>query len=357
MLTLSRTGTKCLPESALPKCQGTVLHDCHAEVIAYRGFNRWVLNELENILSDPHYQSKYIQASSISSQHVFKASVTLHFFTTEAPCGDASMELLIQSKSPEEARPWTDVPHTSDKNAPRPLLGRGYFSQLGAVRRKPSRGDAEATMSKSCTDKLAMKQFTSLLSFPADTFIAQTANCFVSWFVVYEDRYIHAAHERSFGKKGRLQTMENEARRFNVCILPSSCPRFEFEKESTEIPSKASNVSALWIRGSGHASDDTIEVLLNGVKQGFKQFENREGKQSAICRKQMWSSGVRVAALLASTHQRLSTGPGPGQEPVHSYRDAKGDVTRLAKRHLKARVAQILTGWARNTGDEEWSLT
>lgn len=265
------------------------------------------------------------------------------------------MELLIRSKSSEDALPWLSVSPTPKEHAAPLLLGRGYFSQLGVVRRKPARGDAEATRSKSCTDKLALKQFTGLLSFPADTLIARTPNSFIKSLVTYQDQYDQAGYERAFGPKGRLQPLANEARFFTVSALPSSSTRFAFEKNSKDAPLRASNVSALWIRGSGSSSNDTIEVLLNGVKQGFKQFEERPGKESAICRKQMWSLSVRIESLLASTHQNNSTAPRSDEQPPRTYRGAKDYVARQDKRQLKASVTQTLTGWVPNTGDEDWS--
>ena len=343
-----------------------MIHDCHAEVMAFRAFNRWVLNELEIMLLEPSYQSRYLEVRSpqehtvsddLRPGYVFKKNISFHFFTTEAPCGDASMQLLIRSKPPEDVVPWSVVsPHSSEDAAPL-LLGRGYFSQLGAVRRKPARGDAESTMSKSCTDKLALKQFTGILSFPADSIIAQTPSCFIQSFVVYQDQYDCAAYGRAFGSKGRLEAIASEGRLFDVSTLPCSFPRFEFAKQSLEPPSRASNISALWIRRSGSSSNDTIEVLLNGVKQGFKQLEERQGKESAVCRKQMWSVGVRIQGLLARTHERHSASSRLDGPPAPSYRAAKEEVARSWKMELKRRVVCTLTGWIPNTGDEEWSLS
>ena len=39
------TGMKCLPVSKVPQANGNVLHDWHAEVLAIRGFNSWILEE------------------------------------------------------------------------------------------------------------------------------------------------------------------------------------------------------------------------------------------------------------------------------------------------------------------------
>lgn len=43
------TGMKCLPQSKLPLAKGNVLHDWHAEVLAIRGFNRWLVDECEEL--------------------------------------------------------------------------------------------------------------------------------------------------------------------------------------------------------------------------------------------------------------------------------------------------------------------
>ena len=266
------------------------------------------------------------------------------------------MELLIRSKPPGDALPWTDVSSSSTEDSTPLLLGRGYFSQLGAVRRKPARGDAEATMSKSCTDKLALKQCSGLLSFPADMFVTNTPNRFINSFVIFPDQYDRTGYERAFGSKGRLQSISDGSQCFDVSILPRSFPPFEFEKGSQTAPTKTSNVSALWIRGSGSSPNDSIEVLINGVKQGFKQFEEREGKESVICRKQMWRLGARLQALLAATHQSRATDPRTDLQLASSYRVAKDHVARLARRQLKARAVQTQAGWMPNTGDEDWAL-
>ena len=345
-----------------------MLHDCHAEVLALRGFNRWVLDELEHMVLDPSYQFNYFQQAfdlsddslgpdSTYSPFAFKDDVSLHFFTTEAPCGDASMELLIRSKPAEEAVPWTDLSSNVAEGGGAALLGRGYFSQLGTVRRKPARGDAEATMSKSCTDKLALKQFTSLLSFPADILVRQTPNCFIQSLVVYQDQYDELGYERALGSRGRLTTTANSAQFFKIETLLTSFPRFDFEKGSSEASFKASNISALWIRGHD-ASPDTVEVLLNGVKQGFKQFELRQGKESAVCRKQMWYLGLKIEALVPPIHQDDPAAQQPTLLSVNrpTYRDAKHGAARSARRHMKFAVTQSLEGWISNTGDEAWSL-
>ena len=356
------TGTKCLPASALSQCHGTVLHDSHAEVLALRGFNRWLLGEVEELLRGDGYVSAYLVRSLQAKEgdiHVgnrkdqmpkpfgLRDDVHLHMFTTEAPCGDASMEILIRSRPVDDNLPWALDTTRVDALRETAMLGRGHFTQLGLVRRKPARGDADVSLSKSCTDKLALKQFTGLLSFPADTLIDVSNSAFLKTLVVYANQYDETGYTRAFGKTGRLSAAwSGGTRLFDVRSLPTSYPVFEYSKNTG---SKASNISALWIQqplGRG----DILEVLLNGVKQGFKQFESRKGKESAVCRKQMWMFGARLMSTIPG-----SSDGRPGAQSI-SYAKAKGTVAQDERRKVKDNVTNVLGGWQPNIGDDNWHL-
>lgn len=324
---------------------------------------------------DPGHESAYIQQNAsinakelrgaiTNDQHYpyrFKEDISFHFFTTEAPCGDASMELLIRSKDPEDAVPWDFPAPDLVRPEASSLLGRGYFSCLGAVRRKPARNDAEVTMSKSCTDKLAMKQFTGLLSFPADIFIEPSRTSFIQSLVVYHDQYDPVAYQRAFGSGGRLAQSAKDAHFFDLRPLPSSFSGFAFDKSRTEVSTKASNISAVSVAGPG-SCQGLVEVLLNGVKQGYKQFEDRDRKKSALCRETLWKLGKRVAlvaqAQTSNANFTILAAPGLIQSclDMYTYRGAKCHSIREMKRNIKAVVAESLGNWISNTGDEEWSL-
>ena len=45
------TGVKCLPANRLPPC-GDTLHDSHAEVLARRGFVRWLIQQAKDASGD-----------------------------------------------------------------------------------------------------------------------------------------------------------------------------------------------------------------------------------------------------------------------------------------------------------------
>ncbi|KAK3100973.1 hypothetical protein LTR53_018656, partial [Teratosphaeriaceae sp. CCFEE 6253] len=126
-------------------------------------------------------------------------------YVSSAPCGDASMELTMRSQS--DATPWPvpAVTATTDEISDRndDLPGRADFARLGIVRRKPSRADAPSTRSKSCSDKLALKQCTSLLSGVVSLLIHPT-EVYLSTLVLPEREYVEEAVERAFGEGGRM---------------------------------------------------------------------------------------------------------------------------------------------------------
>lgn len=372
------TGTKSIPVSALSKCKGLILHDCHAEILALRGFNYWLLAEIRRMLDSESYESIWLEFTSPgdgahSSSHKWspfpfrlREGVQVSLFSTEAPCGDASMELLMNATEAagRDITPWpvtTAVPNISTPQLP---PGRGCFSNLGALRRKPARADAEISMSKSCTDKLMMKQFTGLLAFPADLSIEPNPETFLKRMIVYEDRWSKEGYTRAFGTQGRLmellpavrQKNTRQANFFEVNTLPQNFRRFEYEKNADGQRSRASNMSALWIAGN-NSSEGVVEVLLNGVKQGFRQFDDRERKGSVICRRNMVQEGMSIASLLERKFTPLLLIPAAaGRAPI-SYSELKSQHCRSETALLKQSILDGLGGWPRKEHEDDFDIS
>ena len=134
---------KCLPANQKALLDsGTVLHDWHAEILAIRAFNHFLLQEAYSLASSPTHISCVLRRknaeesdppSSISQPYTIHEDLKIMMYCSEAPCGDASMELVMEAQ--EDATPWPVNP--PPENGAQPLLGRGSFSQLGVVRRKP----------------------------------------------------------------------------------------------------------------------------------------------------------------------------------------------------------------------------
>lgn len=87
------TGMKCLPASKISQSNGVGIHDWHAEVLAMRTFNRFLLDECENILEKDDESSIIQRKMSTSNLNgtplqlfEIKDGVKLHMYCSEAPC-------------------------------------------------------------------------------------------------------------------------------------------------------------------------------------------------------------------------------------------------------------------------------
>ena len=350
-----------------------VLHDSHAEVLALRALNRFLLNEILAFFQnrDVQYVSAFVclrdlEASpgqrNLCMHQPFKlrSNVSIWMFSTEAPCGDASMEVLMAERE-GDLEPWAE---DGDGYGNDILQGRGCFSALGIVRRKPSRRDAEPTMSKSCSDKLTLKQITSTLCFPATLVIASTENAYLSGLVLPSTRYSEIGCQRAFGSTGRLNSLQTwklppsaQFRPFQIAVLSPDFEKFPFSKTDTaQGCMKAGNVSAVFIKSMHGSSKDTNETILGGVKQGHRSFENDPKKPSLICRLRLWElvrsvldSVEEAENIPTETRRELSR-----TKAATTYGQLKTSDLNAHRQAAKGVVTSCLGKWPKNSGDEAW---
>jgi tRNA-specific adenosine deaminase 1 len=84
---------KCLPQSKVAQAQGIILHDWHAEILAIRSFNRFLLDECYSLASAQRDASDFIRLRSLdertnvnSQPFTLKDDIALHMYCSEAPC-------------------------------------------------------------------------------------------------------------------------------------------------------------------------------------------------------------------------------------------------------------------------------
>src|SRR3569833_3442549 len=214
-----------------------------------------------------------------------------------SPGGDASMELTMASQ--EDASPWA-LPSSSSSDASASLPGRAYFSQLGVVRRKPARGDAPPTASKSCSDKLALKQCTSLLSSVASLLVSPRG-VYLSTLVLRSRQHSETACQRAFS--GRMadvaagRTTWGGGYGFSPLGVVSTTTgrEFAFSRRSVAARAGAGTVTASNLAAACVPRCGLDEGLLGGVLQGRKAFDIRGA--SVLSRRRMWGLAVEVAGL------------------------------------------------------------
>ncbi|KAI3392779.1 hypothetical protein diail_5215 [Diaporthe ilicicola] len=361
------TGMKCLPASKLGSARGKVLHDWHAEVLSIRAFNYFVLQECKAIITAER-DSPYIRrrtsstTSSTSStttaddgpdvrrRFCWREGVTLHMYCSEAPCGDASMELTISAQ--QDAAPWESPlpPHLMPEEASSPelaLLGRACFDQLGVVRRKPARADAPPTLSKSCSDKLALRQCTSLLS-SLTSLLVSPRGVYLSSLVLPESQFSATACARCFSVQGRLNSPGivegawEDGYVFCPFVVRTTGREFEYSRRgpahSEGLRYVASNLATAW------SCTGLAENLIGGVLQGRKQSEARAG--SAVSREKMWALVEEIAHVVEPNMTAMT---------LRDYGNVKESIDLATRRKVKEDVrGQALKGWVRNTGDEQF---
>jgi tRNA-specific adenosine deaminase 1 len=354
---------KCLPASKLPLSCGTALHDWHAEVLALRALNHFLLKECKAVASGA--SSAFIRSRTLverqtletvqtwqGQQFALRDGIKLHMYCSEAPCGDASMELTMAAQS--DASPWETAPDPSRSAevTESMLSGRGYFSQLGTVRRKPARGDSPPTLSKSCSDKLALRQCTSLLS-SLTSLLIHPSNVYLSSVILPESQFSATGTRRSFSKDGRMSPLAGrqwdggyEFTEFHI-----QTTRVEFGYSKREVSKRtgqtsASNLAVAW------TANGLEEGLVGGVLQGRKQFDGKGA--SATSRRGMWTMAAEVAMTVAAELGGEEVLKLLNSQP---YGVVKEGQLLKGRRRVKDDVrSEALKGWVRNIGDDGFGL-
>lgn len=364
---------KCLPQTKLQSAGGNVLHDWHAEVLAIRAFNRFLVDECAELAQrglggesawvrwrrrvDDEVEPKRLnelqqdnEAGAVPSKDgapwqeqpfELHEDVCIDMYVSDAPCGDASMELVMAEQ--DDATPWENVADG--------MPGRGNFDRLGVVRRKPARPDAPATVSKSCSDKLALKQCTSLLSGPTSLLVCPE-RCYLRRLVLPFERCVPTATQRAFGKDGRMKPVtgadlqskwEQDGYSFKPFEVATTSRRFAYEKTPG---AAASNISVF-------ATPYRREVLINGVLQGRKQFDPKGA--SSVSRRKMLHGIAGILDEIGQQDSALSDLLGKLGEQTHAW--LKSEAMFLGRQAVKEDVRTLaLKGWERNVGDGDWSL-
>jgi tRNA-specific adenosine deaminase 1 len=89
------TGMKCLPASKLAAANGVAIHDWHAEILAMRALNRYLLDECQRLYSQSACSSivernQHEADSKLGTNPVppfrIRKGVKLHMYCSEAPC-------------------------------------------------------------------------------------------------------------------------------------------------------------------------------------------------------------------------------------------------------------------------------
>nr|XP_033799688.1 tRNA-specific adenosine deaminase 1 isoform X2 [Geotrypetes seraphini] len=87
------TGTKCIGQSKM-STMGDALNDSHAEVVAKRSFQRYLLHQISLAVS--HKQNSIFIPAAETGKWKLKPEISFVFFTSHTPCGDASIIPVLE---------------------------------------------------------------------------------------------------------------------------------------------------------------------------------------------------------------------------------------------------------------------
>lgn len=251
------TGVKAMPDEIRKYSQGKIVQDMHAEILALRLFNLFLLEECQ-LVKDTN--SKFVE--KFEDKFKLRDEIKLMLYVSEPPCGDASL-----AYSAKEEEGWEEEPR---KKRQKVLRGRSFYDRVGEVRTKPGRSDSLITLSKSCSDKLCAKQELGLTNALTAPLFPQ--NCYLDCIIVPDG--LKSDFDRCFG---RIETKHRIELQFCSLKFKNGKPLVEGSKESKKY--SPSPLSALKIVPSGN-----FQVLNNGVKNGsyVKGKPPKKGGESII---------------------------------------------------------------------------
>jgi len=198
-----------------------------------------------------------------------------------------------------------------------------------------ARGDSLPTLSKSCSDKLALKQCTSLLDSNTITLISPE-HAYLKTMILPQTQYFETSFSRAFKPEGRMKPTVEKAWPGGFSYHPfdvrTTVVDFEFSRRhlsSLKAQLRGSNISAVW-------TPSVQETLINGVLQGRRQDDPKGA--SAVSRKRMWDLASCVSNQL--NEHSPSAVVRSASKTIAQRRLVKHEVTTMA-----------LKGWARNCQD------
>lgn len=201
-----------------------------------------------------------------------RPGIKLALFISEPPCGDASMSSVAKGE------PWKEQKEEI-------LRGRANFSSVGKVRTKPGRSDSKVSYSKSCSDKLCLKQFTGVLNAINSLCIEPL---YLLYLVVPNERSLLSDLNRCFRERLDLPNINDSLTHPLQFLL--------YEEEKFSHRKHGDKSSPLPLSFAYCDLDKTGQVLQNGVKNGA-YVKNRAPAfkgASILSRRVLWNQAKEV---------------------------------------------------------------
>ncbi|KAF9341294.1 hypothetical protein BGZ91_009714 [Linnemannia elongata] len=355
------TGSKCLPQGRQSP-RGDLLNDCHAEVLARRGFNRWCLHEmLRSVVEVDNLKKifKYLEARGHDAQQeksplfeLTNARTQFHLYVSQAPCGDATTASVALTQSEESRNAFMAGQQRRPESAAQELTAPGdqdLSTSLvtGSKRERESEELVEPLEAGAPSTKLQKRDIVITTAAAKSHTTNESGSCPGS-------------------RTDEASTTSATLHPHEISVHKSEIA-FEFSKEAVSKQSAQNGIasppvacasSLSWI-----ASEPQLtEVLINGCKAGASVKKQIQPKsRSRLCKINMFASSVDLwrsvssqPPLVQSMMSKAGAGspsePGPMSITYHEWKRLDTDFTK-AKQLLFAGVFQ---NWVRGDASLEY---
>ncbi|SCU86374.1 LAMI_0D01794g1_1 [Lachancea mirantina] len=277
-LVSAASGVKATPDEDLKRSQGRILHDCHAEILALRAFNAVVLRQIKFLANGCDTPEDIDLVEKIDESFRVRLRWKFALYISKLPCGDVSMSFDAGDEMKFEESDLLQYIKPTNRFI---LRGRFNHSKRGFVRTKPGRQDSSPTFSKSCTDKLCVRQVLSMLNSLTWSLLKQPV--FLSYVVVPEpkDGFIDEVN-KSFQTRLNMPEVTTSMK-----FIPCAANFQDDKLDEQQAPAATCSTMLNVLNGKGTLQ----ESILNGMKNGFyvkKPKPLRNNCESCVSRSAQW---------------------------------------------------------------------
>lgn len=259
------TGTKCLGKDYVLSGSGEIINDSHAEVMARRGFLRYILDSIK--------KRKNFIFDNESQKIRLDPTITFHFFTTHPPCGDASIFDIKDDDGEPQCKKVKQNPDDDDTIGGRIVsthaTGGKLFEtdvidlmsqDIGEIRTKPGKG--VRTLSVSCSDKLSRWNILGIQGALLDTILDRPI--YLTSFTICGVGNVSSI-ERAIWKRwiDKISITLPERYQMQLPIVAVAREDIEFEFSQNDSRTPSSN-SIVWC----DVDQRNLEIAVGGKRQG-----------------------------------------------------------------------------------------
>lgn len=304
---------------------GDTLNDSHAEVMCRRGLLRYLYEQIERATAN---ENSIFTFNDTTNKFKISSNISFHFFTTHAPCGDASIfshsldsdtdlnpkRLKIDALQNVESI-GCSVSFTGAKIIYKSMdVAPDLMVQsIGEVRTKPGRG--EPTLSISCSDKLAKWNVLGIQGALIYSLLEQPI--YLSSITLSNANYCNIdAMQRAIWKRfdGHKYSTSKRFRVNQPTVQLCHDMNFRYEKRSEREPAPGSIV---WCKTQKYP----LQVAVNGKRLGATK------KNSAKISGRLFISKIELLRcyvnILKKCNDKLRLLPNDTDFNVLEYYDAK----------------------------------